>query len=126
MVSASIESLRKEIEQLEALHKYIAQFKEFFSKANVETIQNARKQLEVAKEEQQAAKILFENTADELDKKSVSNQAWVNLWKAAKKYYNSFLKSEGVIEYTNKEGKCPLCGQSVSALHCVNRMQNSP
>ena len=58
MVSASIESLRKEIEQLEALHKYIAQFKEFFSKANVETIQNARKQLEVAKEEQQAAKIL--------------------------------------------------------------------
>ncbi|MBE5937212.1 MAG: hypothetical protein E7265_04185 [Lachnospiraceae bacterium] len=124
MVSASIESLRKEIEQLEALHKYIAQFKEFFSKANVETIQNARKQLEVAKEEQQAAKILFENTADELDKKSVSNQAWVNLWKAAKKYYNSFLKSEGVIEYTNKEGKCPLCGQSVSALHCVNRMQS--
>ena len=124
MISASIESLRKEIEQLKALHKYIAQFKEFFSRTNVEAIQNARKQLEVAKEEQQAAKILFENTADELDKRSVSNQAWINLWKAAKKYYNSFLKSEGIIEYTNEDGKCPLCGQSLSAEHYVNRMQS--
>ena len=54
----------------------------------------------------------------------MSNQAWVNLWKAAKKYYNSFLKSEGIIEYTNEDGKCPLCGQSISVEHCVNRMQS--
>jgi len=123
-ISASIENLRKEIEQLEALHKYIAQFKVFFSKANVEKIQNAQKLLESAKEEQQAAQILFEDTAGELDKRSVSNQAWINLWKAAKKYYNSFLKSEGIIEYTNEDGKCPLCGQIISAEHYVHRMQS--
>lgn len=123
-ISVSIENLRKEIEQLEALWKYIAQFKDFFSEANVEKIQNTKKLLDVAKEEQQAARLLFEDTADELDKRSVSNQAWINLWREAKKYYNNFLKSEGVTVYTNEDGKCPLCGQIISDKHYVYRMQS--
>lgn len=74
MVSASIESLRKEIEQLEALHKYIAQFKEFFQGQMLKRFRMQENNLKLQKRNNKL-----------------------------QKSYNSFLKSEGVIEYTNKE-----------------------
>lgn len=123
-ITVSITNLKKEIEQLEALHKYIAQFEEFFSKANVDEIMRVRKQFEIAKEEQAAAQLLFEKEADDLDKRSVSNQAWKNLWKSAQKYYDTFLQSECVVKYTDEAGKCPLCGQIISDEKHLHRMQS--
>lgn len=84
----------------------------------------ARKEFEVAKDEQVAAQLLFEKTADDLDKRSVSNQAWKNLWKSAKEYYDTFLQSESVVKYTNEAGKCPLCGQVILDEKHVHRMQS--
>ena len=123
-ITVSITNLKKEIEQLEALCKYIAQFKAFFSKENVDEIIRVRKQFEIAKEEQMAAQLLFEKEADDLDKRSVSNQAWKNLWKSAQKYYDTFLQSERVVKYTDEYGKCPLCGQVISSEKHIHRMQS--
>ena len=123
-IIASIKNLEKEIGHLEAVCKYIAQFEKFFSKANIDEIMKAREQLEIAKDEQAAAQILFENTADDIDKQSVSNQAWINLWKTAKKYYDTFLQSEGVVKYTDEGGVCPLCGQAISDKNHMHRMQS--
>ncbi len=83
-----------------------------------------KKQLEIAKDEQIASKLLFEKTADDLDKRSVSNQAWINLWKSAKKYYDTFLQPEGIVKYTDEGGMCPLCGQNISDKKHKHRMQS--
>ena len=122
-IITSITNLEKEIGNLEAIRKYIAQFEEFFSKTNIDEIMKAREQLEIAKDEQIAAQLLFKNTADDMDKRSVSNQAWINLWRTAKKYYDTFLQSEGVVRYTDEGGTCPLCGQAISDEKRMHRMK---
>lgn len=123
-ITASIANLKKEIEQLEAIRKYFAQFESFFSKTNIDEICEARKQLEIAEEEQAAAQLLFENTADDLDKRSVSNQAWINLWKSAKNYYDNFLQTEGIAKYIDEAGTCPLCGQIITGDKHIHRMKS--
>jgi hypothetical protein len=123
-IRASIINLKKEIEHLEAIRRYIAQFEEFFSKKNIDEILDVKGQLESAKEEQVAAQLLFENTAGDLDKRSVKNQAWINLWKSAKQYYDTFLMSENIAKYTDEKGICPLCGQDISGEKNIHRMQS--
>lgn len=121
-ITVSIQNLEREMKHLVALRNYIAQFECFFSKRNVDEIMSASRQLKLAEEELSAAKLLFENSAGDLDKRSVSNQAWINLWKSAQKYYDTFLKGEGVTKYTSMFGTCPLCGQAISDEESISRM----
>lgn len=121
-IKIRVSQLSNEITQVEALVEYFSQFVTFFSEDNVKKLNEAKKMWEDAAEILKAAEVLFGDDATELDKKSISNKAWISLWKNADEYYKAILADEGIAKYTEKNGVCPLCGQNIKDDKCLHRV----
>ena len=61
-----------------------------------------------------AAESLFIETADSIDKVSVSVPDWKELWKIAQSYYESTICSDGQGHFGEEGTICPLCHQVIS------------
>ena len=96
----------------------------FFSASSIDSIDEARKNFDIAVEEQKNSELIFSQDASEFDKDSVSNTAWKNLWKDAKNYYDNFLSKKGIKKYTEINGICPLCGQEILDEKHIHRMMS--
>lgn len=123
-IKNKVDSLGKEIVQLSGLINYLKQFEQFFSVNSISCLRESKKLWEEAKLEQKAAQILFEESASNLDKESVSNSAWKALWKDANSYYETILKTKDIVRYTEEQGICPLCGQKIKGPEHVHRMKS--
>lgn len=116
-----LEKVEKEEKSLNVLLKYMNSFKAFYDKVNLNVIEEHAKKFHEAFEEKKATRLLFSETVEDLDKKSISNVAWINLWKSAQRYYEKVLVNE-CKKYTETDGICPLCHQKITAVNC-NRMK---
>lgn len=121
---ASVNQLKRENQQIESVRKYLELFIGFFSTDNVNIINEKKKKIISAKEELAAAKLLFEKEATDVDRKAVSNSAWLGLWKSAKAYYETVLSQEGYIKYTEKNGICPLCSRKITDEQHLHRVKS--
>lgn len=112
-----IKRIDSEIRNLNSIKDYFQSFTAFYSEENIKKIAEKKSQWEKMVEEKNAAALIFEQTAEDVDKKSISNTAWVSLWKKVDEYYNQVLISHGEKRYT-EGGVCPLCRQII----CSDRL----
>ncbi|SEW21276.1 RecF/RecN/SMC N terminal domain-containing protein [Ruminococcaceae bacterium KH2T8] len=118
-----IGSLSNEIYQLKSIQSYFLKFEKYYSEENIKNIQAAKAEWQKCAQEQLAAQIVFRDEASELEKDSISNSAWKALWRDAYQYYETLLKSKGIVRYTEEKGVCPLCGQELINPNVVQRMK---
>lgn len=111
-LSGEIRRIDSEIRNLNLIQNYFSGFIAFYSQENIKRIIEKRNIWNKKIEEKNAAALIFEQTAEDIDKKSISNAAWIGLWKRADEYYNQVLVSHGEKRYT-EGGVCPFCRQTV-------------
>lgn len=109
-----IKRIDSEIRNLNSVKDYFDRFTAFYSEENIKEIAEKKNLWGKTVEEKNAAALIFEQTAEDVDKKSISNAAWVSLWKKADEYYNQVLISHGEKKYT-EGGVCPLCRQIIGS-----------
>lgn len=123
-----IRRIDSEIRNLNSIKDYFNSFSAFYSEENIIKIAEKKNLWDKMVEEKNAAALIFEQTADDVDKKSISNAAWVSLWKKADEYYNQVLISHGEKRYT-EGGVCPLCRQIIGSdilgrIRCIDDFIN--
>lgn len=109
-----IKRIDSEIRNLNSIKDYFDNFTAFYSEESIKEIAKKRDLWNKMVEEKNAAALIFEQTAEDIDKKSISNAAWIDLWKKADEYYNQVLISHGEKRYTDG-GVCPLCRQIIGS-----------
>lgn len=112
-VMLEIQKNESSIKNINSLAKELEKFKEYYSRQHTDEIKKLKNAWINSTEKKNAAKLLFEKDADEIDKISISNHAWIALWKSASDYYNDVLSKQGDLKYTEVNGRCPLCRQII-------------
>ena len=112
-----------EIKNLQNLIDYLKPYSDFFKKQNIDIILKLKKAWNISLDEKKAVELLFTESAENVEKVSVSNKAWVNLWKSARQYYDQVLQQRNEKNYVEAGGICPLCRQEIDESK-VTRMAN--
>lgn len=112
-LTAQIKQLSGSISSIETLIIELEKFRTFYSIENVEYIDKLKEQWQLAVEKKNAAMLLFQSSASDVDKESVANSAWISLWQSAKRYYEEVLSTTKEIKYNIDGGICPLCRQKI-------------
>lgn len=116
-----LSELAKEGKTLNSLLAYINSFKPFYDNKNLISLSDCKENFRKLDEEKKASDILFSEKAEDVDKKSVSNSAWISLWKSAQEYYKDGL-ADKYVKYTEIGGTCPLCHQKITKVN-VDRIK---
>ena len=122
-LSAQIKQLSGSISSIETLIIELKKFKAFYDQENINQIAELKKKWHEAIEKKNAAMLLFQSQASEVDKKSVANSAWIALWQSAKKYYEDILANNKETKYDIVGGVCPLCRQKIQ-VQSLRRIQS--
>lgn len=122
-LTAEIKQLSGCISSIETLIIELEKYKAFYSKDNVEQITKYKEEWSAAIEKKNAAMLLFQSQASEVDKDSVNNSAWISLWHSAKTYYEEILSAKEEIKYNVNGGRCPFCRQKIQ-MQSLQRIQS--
>ncbi|MCC4491262.1 hypothetical protein LMB81_07100 [Limosilactobacillus reuteri] len=114
VLNSQISQIENSVRQIEMLIKEINKYTDFYHTENIAKINNAKETWKASLQKKKAAQLVFTEKAEDIDKVSVSNKAWISLWQAASNYYNEVLIEKNEIKYTETGAVCPLCRQTIS------------
>ncbi|WP_314674329.1 hypothetical protein [uncultured Solobacterium sp.] len=122
-VTAQIKQLSGSISSIQMLITELEKYKIFYNPENIGQIGKLKERWKLAVDKKNAATLLFQSQASEIDKESIGNDAWISLWQSAKKYYEDVLIKKKEVKYDIDGGKCPLCRQKIQG-HLIQRIQS--
>ena len=109
----SIRFKKGQIISLNEILNYFRSFESFYSVDSFSDIRRLANEWQIKKAAYDLSKELLKENIDDIDKVGKNNQAWRELWKAARMFYDE-VKDQGSIDYTFIGGVCPLCHQQIT------------
>lgn len=109
-VAQRLQLYRTQLKALSPILKDLATAKDVLLSSKIETaFDNYRR----TKARLAASEKLFIDSADELDRISLSSQDWKALWSAAKRYYETTIFKHTCKHFGEEGSICPLCHQEI-------------
>ena len=110
-VSQRLQLLRTQLQALLPIQNDLIKSRDYLKSGEISSTfdrcQTTKACLDVAKK-------LFSDTADELDRISLTSRDWKTLWSSAKKYYETVLYNNGCKHFGEEGSVCPLCHQTIT------------
>ena len=99
--------------QLQALSPVLNDLTEARNTLSSGNIKYSYDQYQAAKARLAVAEKMFADSADELDRISLSSRDWKALWGAARRYYESIIANRDCKHFGEEGSICPLCHQRI-------------
>lgn len=119
-VTQRLQILRTQLQVLSPILNDLTAARDALSSGNIKASYD---QYEAAKAKLIVAEKLFADSADELDKISLSSRDWKALWGTAKRYYEAIIFNKYCKHFGEEGSVCPLCHQEIIGSN-VTRFQN--
>lgn len=103
-----------QITRLTEILDYFKTFENFYTDSNFKKINALAEDWKAKSEAYRLSQELLDKNIDDIDRASWSNESWKELWKFARKLFDS-VKTDSECDFTEKGGICPLCHQKITA-----------
>lgn len=110
-VTQRLKLLRTQMQALSPILDDLSAARSVFLSGRIKTIYE---RYTAAKVKLAAAEKLFGDSADDLDRISISSQDWKELWSIARRYYEAVVYKDGCEHFGEDGSICPLCHQTIT------------
>lgn len=110
-VTQRLKLLRTQMKALSPIFDDLSAARSVFLSGRIKT---TYEQYTAAKAKLAAAEKLFADSADDLDRISISSQDWKELWSIARRYYEALVYKDGYEHFGEEGSICPLCHQTIT------------
>ena len=97
---------------------YFKLFESFYTETNFKNINLIAEEWRSKAEAYKLSQELLDKNIDDIDKKSQDTDVWKELWKYARKLFDS-IKTDVDHDFTDSDGVCPLCHHIITAEESV-------